>query len=160
MLREFKSVCDRYPYYWNYSKVWKQHALPNLPLYEVAQKWNIRVTCIPASRDTSDCLYLSWKNQIILTSTEEIVFFNALSKVALEKLEYDCLKPCEQEIIAELSAQALHRMVGTKQYPCFGNSYGIIERYADMLNQTTVSAVRKYLPHAERVITLILSQRR
>lgn len=162
LLKNFKDVKDIYPYVWRYDRVRSfNQRIPDFPLLEVAECWNIRIDVVPGSRDTDDGMYIPWQNKIILCSSEEIVFFNALSHAAIEKLYDDmCFSTHETELVAELSAQVLYRLEGTRKYTCFGNTYGIIERCASMLSLPVVSAVRKFLPHAEQVVTLILSERR
>ena len=68
------------------------------------------------------------------------------------------LKPGQdpvQEIVAELSAQALCRIVGkTDKY--LGNSYRYIERYAEKAGMSPHSACLKVLSDTEKVLKLIL----
>ena len=58
--------------------------------------------------------------------------------------------------IAELSAQALCRMVGKKDKDTTGNSFQYIERYAKDINLSAHNACLKVLKETEKVLNLIL----
>ena len=63
-----------------------------------------------------------------------------------------------QEIVAELSALALCRLVGTSGDKFLGNSYRYIENYANEIKMSPYSAVLKVISETEKVLKLILEQ--
>ena len=132
--------------------------LPELPLQEVAQRWGIALK--PAARTSRyyGCYY-QMRNEIVLATKEESVFFHELSHVAHRRIigelkeEQDPL----QEIVAELSAQALCHIVGkTSRY--LGNSYRYIGHYAEKLAMSPLTACVEVLAEVEKVLALILGQ--
>jgi len=60
-----------------------------------------------------------------------------------------------QEIVAELSAAALCRMVG-KTTERLGNNYRYIKRYAEAISMTPHGACLKVMAETEKVLNLIL----
>ena len=104
--------------------------------------------------------YLSGSKEIALaTPGEKCIFFpRAFARrprtrlTAASKAGQDSL----QEIIAELSAQALCRMVGKQTADTTGNSYIYIERYAEKLKLNPYTACLKVMSETEKVLTLIL----
>ena len=58
--------------------------------------------------------------------------------------------------MAELSSQALCRIVGKTADTYLGNSYRYIEGYAERLNITSYTACLKVMSETEKVLTLIL----
>ncbi len=134
--------------------------LPELPLFKKAQDWNILVEATEGSLN-----YLGYFNQdankIVLASPEESVFFHELAHAAHARVRKNSpLKGGQdplQEIVAELSAQALCRLVGKTADKSAGNSYKYIKNYASKLNLSAHSACMKVLKETEQVLTLILS---
>jgi antirestriction protein ArdC len=61
-----------------------------------------------------------------------------------------------QEIVAELAAQALCKLVGKQAQDTMGNSYKYIERYAEKMKLSSYSACMKAISETEKVIQLIL----
>jgi len=61
-----------------------------------------------------------------------------------------------QEIVAELSALALCRIVGKQARDTTGNSYRYIQGYAERMKFTPTSACLKVMSETERVLNLIL----
>ena len=61
-----------------------------------------------------------------------------------------------QEIVAELSAQALARMVGKSAEDTTGNGYRYIEKYAKKGSMKVHTACLKVLAETEKVLNLIL----
>jgi hypothetical protein len=61
-----------------------------------------------------------------------------------------------QEIVAELSAAALCRMVGKSTDDLTGNSYRYIERYAKEIQMNLYRACMKVLSETEKVLKPIL----
>jgi len=102
---------------------------PDLPLMERAEEWGISVKAIPGNYSYYG-FYSSTRSQIALATPEEKVFFHELSHAAHDKVKghlksgQDAL----QEIVAELSAAALCKIVGKQSNDTSGNSYLYIER--------------------------------
>ena len=61
----------------------------------------------------------------------------------------------KQEIVAELAAETLCKVVG-KTSKHLGNSYRYIEKYAESANLTPWQACLKVIGDTEKVLTLIL----
>ena len=131
--------------------------LPDLPLLERAREWGISVRAVPG--DYRYCGYYSPKRkEITLATPEEKTFFHELSHAAHEKVKGG-LKTGQdhfQEIVAELSAQALCILVGKQANDTFGNSYKYIERYAKEAKLAPHSACLKVMTQTEKVLALIL----
>ncbi len=69
------------------------------------------------------------------------------------------LKPGQdsfQEIVAELSAVALCRIVGKQPDKTIGNSFQYIQRYAQKIKLTPHTACLKVLKETEKVLEFIL----
>ena len=131
--------------------------LADLPLIERAGEWGISVKAIPGGYHYSG--YYSSKNHLIALATkEECVFFHELAHCAHEKLLGKLNKGQNptQEIVAELAAQALCRIVGKTGDRHIGNSYQYIGVYAERLNESPHAACLKVMSDAEKVLTLIL----
>ena len=132
--------------------------LPEFPLIERAQEWGISVKAIPGNYSYLG-YYTPGRREIALATPEEKVFFHELAHAAHEKVK-GALKLGQdplQEIVAELSAQALSRMVGKRTRDTTGNSYRYIQRYAEKLSLTPQAACLKVLSETEKVLNLILS---
>lgn len=131
--------------------------LPNLPLIEKAREWDISVKAVPGNREYRG-YYSPARREIGLATPEEKTFFHELAHAAHEKVKGE-LKTGQdpiQEIVAELSAQALCRLVGKSFKETLGNSFQYIERYAKKLKQTPHTACLKILSETEQVLGLIL----
>lgn len=61
-----------------------------------------------------------------------------------------------QEIVAELSAHALCRIVGKTGEKFIGNGYTYIEKYSEKIKMSPYSACIKVLNDVEKVLSLIL----
>lgn len=131
--------------------------LPELPLLERAKEWDITVKTIsPYPKFLG--VYIPDKKEIALASPEEIVFFHELSHAAYE-MSIGKLKPgqrWDQEIIAELSAQALCCLVGKDGRDRLGNSYAYIESYAKKAGLSPFSACLKVLDDVQKVLSFLL----
>lgn len=139
---------------------YEQITLPELPLQDVAKSWGINVQAVPGSFDYYG-YYSPDKKLIALATPEEKTFFHELSHVAHEKV-LGTLKRGQdplQEIVAELSAQALCRIAGRDGAKYFGNSYQYIEDYAKKLDITPHSAVLKVISDVEKVLDLIFCKK-
>lgn len=134
--------------------------LPKLPLLEKAAEWGITVKAVPGS-DKFNGYFLSDQKLIALATPEEKTFFHELSHVAHEKILGQLKRTQDplQEIVAELSAQALCRIVGKDGDKLKGNSYKYITRYAEEIKLTPHAAVLRVVSDVEKVLKLILSEK-
>ena len=131
--------------------------LPEFPLLERAEEWNISVKAIPGNYRYYG-YFRPGSKEIALATPEETVFFHELAHAAHEKVK-GTLKPGQdplQEIVAEVSALALSRVVGKKARDTTGNSYRYIERYAEKLKLSPQAACLKVMSETEKVLNLIL----
>jgi antirestriction protein ArdC len=135
----------------------EQIEFPDLPLIEKAEEWGISVKAIPGNYRYYG-YYASGRKEIALATPEESVFFHELAHAAHEKVT-GVLKAGQdslQEIVAELSAASLCRMVGKKQENSLGNSYRYIQRYASELNLAVYNACLKVMSETEKVLNTII----
>jgi hypothetical protein len=138
----------------NYQKT----EIKSFHLIEKAEEWGLNVQAISGN---DFCWGAYNGKEIKLATPEEVVFFHELSHHA-HKLVLGELVPGQdwkQEIVAELSAEALSRIVGLKQETT-GNSYKYIERYAVEAGLTPVTACLQVLSDTEKVLKLILQEDR
>lgn len=131
--------------------------IQQFPLIEKAQEWGLNVTAVSGN----NYFWGSYDGkEITLATQEESVFFHELSHHA-HSLVIGELKPGQdwkQEIVAELSAEALCRIVGIQQETT-GNSYRYIEHYAKEARLTPVVACLQVLNEVEQVLNLILGKK-
>jgi hypothetical protein len=133
--------------------------LPDLPLLERAKELGITVSTISPHPKFLGA-YLFDVKEIVIATPEEIVFFHELSHAAYE-LCIGKLKPgqnWDQEIIAELSAQALCHLIGKRPNNNLGNTYKYIESYAEKAGYKPVSACLKVIDDVERILNFILGR--
>ncbi len=137
---------------------YEQIELPDLPLIERAQEWEISVKAIPGNYRYQG-YYSSRAKEIALATPEEKTFFHELSHAAHAKIKGKIKGGQDpmQEIIAELSAQVLCRMVGKQLADTTGNSYRYIEKYAGRLKMNPYTACLKVMSETEKVLNLILN---
>lgn len=104
--------------------------LPEFNLIEKAHEWGISVKAVPGNYRFYGYFSKS-NNEIGLASEEESIFFHELSHAAHSRIEKDFnnIKPWKKEIVAELSAAVLCRLVG-KTSIYIGNNYQYISHYA------------------------------
>jgi antirestriction protein ArdC len=130
--------------------------LPQLPLMKVAQEWGISVKAIPGNYHYSG--YFSQdRREIALASKEESVFFHELAHAAHQRILGELKKgqDWKQEIVAELAAATLSKIVGkTSKY--LGNSYRYIEGYAKSANLTPWQGCLKVISDTDKVLNLIM----
>jgi len=130
--------------------------LPELPLMEVAQEWGISIKAIPGNYR-----YLGYfsqdRKQIALATKEESVFFHELSHAAHQRVlgELKQGQDWKQEIVAELAASALCKIVG-KTFNYLGNHYRYIEAYAKGANLTPWQFFLNVTGTTEKVLNLII----
>ncbi len=123
---------------------------------ERAREWGVSVKAIPG-----DYRYYGYfaqdKQEIALATPEEKTFFHELAHAGLERIKGK-LTPGQdpfQEIIAELSAQTLCRLVGKSGEKHFGNSARYISSYAEKVGITPHAACLKVLSDTEKVLNQI-----
>ncbi len=136
---------------------YQQIELPQLPLMERAEQWGISVKAIPGNYFYKG-YYSPERKEIALATEVECTFFHEISHCAHEKIK-GALKNGQdplQEIVAELSAQVLCRIVGKSGEKYLGNSYRYIEGYAERLNISAYSACIRVMNETEQVLNLIL----
>lgn len=130
--------------------------LPELSLIDRARKWGISVKAVPGNHRFYG--YFSQKSmEIALASKEETVFFHELSHAAHARAvkDFDRIPTWRKEIVAELSAAVLCRLVGkTSKY--LGNNYQYVRHYAKKANLTPVKACLMVMGNVESVLNLIL----
>ena len=138
---------------------YRQIELPELPLLEKAEEWGISVKAIPGNG-----LYRGYfapqRREIGLATPEEKTFFHELAHAGHEKVKGQ-LRPGQnplQEVVAELAAQALCRMVGKRTQDTTGNSFQYIERYAKKAGMTPHGAAVKVLGETEKTLSIILEK--
>jgi hypothetical protein len=131
--------------------------LPDLPLIERAEEWGISLKAIPGNYSFKGS-YSPKRKEIALATEHECVFFHELAHCAHEKVNGGLKRGQDpiQEIVAELSAQALCRIVGKTGDKYLGNSYRYIEGYAERIGITPFSACLKVMSETEKVLNLIL----
>jgi len=135
---------------------YEQTGIKEFPLMDKAKEWGLSVSAVGENG-----IYWGAYNgrEIKLATKEESVFFHELAHHA-HKLVIGELKPGQhwkQEIVAELSAEALCRIVGLKKETT-GNSYRYIENYAKKAGLNPVMACLQVLNETEKVLKLILEE--
>lgn len=135
--------------------------LPRFALIERAEEWGISVKAIPGNYRYYGYFSLQRK-EIALATPEELTFFHELAHAGHERLNGG-LKEGEdplQEVIAELAALSLCRLVGKTCDRHLGNSFRYIEHYAKTLNISPHTACLRVLSETEQVLQLILGKER
>lgn len=132
--------------------------LPRFPLIDRAKAWGISVRAIPGNYRYYG-YYSAGRKEIALATKDESVFFHELAHCAHEILNGRLKNGQDplQEIVAQLSAECLCRLVGKTADRFIGTSYRYIERYAEQLKLSPFSACTKVLNDVERVLNLILN---
>jgi hypothetical protein len=131
--------------------------LPSFPLIERAKSFGVSVKAVPGNYRFHG-YYSMDRKEIVLATPEETTFLHELSHVAHEKVSGK-LKGGQnpsQEIVAELSAAALCRLVGKQGNNTIGNSYRYIEKYAEKIKMSPYKACLKVMSETEKVLNLIL----
>lgn len=128
-----------------------------LPLMNRAKEWGITVKALPTNNQFYG-FFAPDANVIGLATPNEKTFFHELAHAAHLKVLGELKNGQDplQEIVAELSAAALCRMVGKSSDDTTGNSYRYIERYAEKLDLSPHRACMKVLSETEKVLALIL----
>ncbi len=131
--------------------------LPQFPLIEKAKALGVTIHAIPGNHSHFG-YYDPKKKLIALASPEEKTFFHELCHLADHKLKgkIETKQDPIQEITAELSAQALCRIIGKDGDKNFGNSYKYIENYAKELNITPYNAILRVITDVEVILRYLL----
>ena len=135
---------------------YEQIELPDLKLMEKAKEWDISVKAVPGNYRYYG-YYSQNRKEIALASKEETVFFHELAHAAHSRIikDFDKAQVWKKEIVAELSAAALCKMVG-KNSRYLGSNYKYIEHYAKKEKLSPVQACLKVIQDVEKVLGLIL----
>jgi len=131
--------------------------LPDLPLIERAVEWGINVKAVPGNLEWYG-YFSPARKEIGLATPSLKTYLHELSHAA-DHIIKGKLKPSQdplQEVTAELSAQALCRLVGKSMDDTTGNSYRYIKRYAEKIKITPVKACLRVLSDVEKILNLIL----
>ncbi len=136
----------------NYTKT----VINSFHLIDRAKEWGLNVQAVSGNEK----YWGSYGgNSIKLATPEEAVFFHELSHHA-HKLVSGELKQGQdwkQEVVAELSAEALTRILGLTRETT-GNSYRYIESYAAQAGLSPVAACLQVLSDTEKVLKMILQE--
>ncbi len=137
----------------------KELAIPEFPLMERAREWNIQVTGFDGHLGAYG-VYSGDEKTIYLATAEETIFFHELSHAAYEKAigKFKEERLWAEEIVAELSAQALCILVGKRANDTLGNSYRYVERFAKAAGLSPITACLKVIDDVEKVLSLILGK--
>jgi hypothetical protein len=136
---------------------YQQIEVPDLPLLERAEQWGISVKAIPGNYKYQG-YYSSSRKEIALATKDESIFFHELAHVGHEKVKGSIKSGQDpfQEIVAELSAQTLCRLVGRATKNTLGNSYQYISGYAKKLHLSPYAACMKVMADTEKVLNLVI----
>lgn len=135
--------------------------LPRFALMEKAEEWGISVKAIPGNYRYYGYFSLQRK-EIALATPEEMTFFHELAHAGHEKLDKGFKEGEDplQEVVAELSALALCRLVGKTGDKHLGNSFRYIEHYAKTLKISPHTACLRVLSETEQVLNLLLGNKK
>jgi hypothetical protein len=131
--------------------------VPELPLMDRARDWGICIKAVPGNYRYYG-YYSSGRKEIALATSQECVFFHELAHAGHHIIKGK-LQPGQdplQEIVAELSACALAKMVGKFIEDTTGNNFLYIKQYAEKLKMSVHSACLKVLSDTEKVLNLII----
>lgn len=131
--------------------------LPELPLLDRAKELGVSVKAVPGNYRYYG-YYAPDRKEIGLATPAEKTLFHEMAHAADHILKGK-MKPGQdpfQEITAELSAQALARIVGRNIEDTTGNSHRYIKGYAEKINMSPHKACLKVLSDTEKVLNLIL----
>jgi hypothetical protein len=132
--------------------------LPNIPLMDKAKEWGINVKAIPGNYSYYG-YFSNQRNEIAMATEEESVFFHELAHASHARIRNrdgnQQSKTWEKEIVAELSAATLCRIVG-KTSKHLGNSYRYIRHYSKKAGLTPIKGILSVLATVEQVLSQIL----
>jgi antirestriction protein ArdC len=131
---------------------YKKLELPLLPLMERAREWGLSVKAVPGNYHYHG-YFSQEKHEIGLASKDEAVFFHELGHAAHHRLVGDLrtVPPWEKEVVAELAAAALCRIVG-KESNYLGTSFQYLKHYAEQEGLSPVKACLKVINQTEAVL--------
>jgi len=137
---------------------YQQLELPALPLMERAKEWGLTVKAVPGNYEYHG-YFCQDKQEIGLASKDEAVFFHELAHYAHHRIVGDLrtVSPWEKEVVAELAAAALCKIVG-KDSRYLGASYQYVKHYAEQEGLSPVKACLSVINQTEAVLALILKQ--
>ncbi len=133
--------------------------VPELPLLKRASEWGISVKAVAGSSYFYGA-YAQSRKEIVLASPEESVFFHELCHSAHHRIMGN-LTPGQdwrQEIVAELGAIVLCKLIGKEPDKALGNGYRYITHYAVKAKLSPYAAALRVLSDTEQVLGIILSQ--
>jgi antirestriction protein ArdC len=135
---------------------YEQIELPPLPLIERAKEWGLSVKAVPGNYQYHG-YFCQDKQEIGLASKDEAVFFHELAHAAHQRIAGDLrtVPPWEKEVVAELAAAALCKIVG-KNSKYLGTSYQYIRHYAEQEGLSPVKACLRVINQTEAVLSVIL----
>jgi hypothetical protein len=131
--------------------------LPEFPLMDRARDWGISIKAVPGNYRYFG-YYSSGRKEIALATNQECVFFHELAHAGHHIIKGK-LQPGQdplQEIVAELCACALAKMVGKSIVDTTGSNFQYIKQYAEQLKMDVHSACLKVLSDTEKVLNLII----
>jgi len=131
--------------------------LPEFPLMDRARDWGISIKAVPGNYRYFG-YYSSGRKEIALATNQECVFFHELAHAGHHIIKGK-LQPGQdplQEIVAELCACALAKMVGKSLVDTTGSNFQYIKQYAEQLKMDVHSACLKVLSDTEKVLNLII----
>ena len=133
--------------------------LPEFNLIEKAHEWGISVKAIPGNYRFYG-YFSKTNNEIGLATEEESIFFHELAHAAHSRIETDFnnIQPWKKEIVAELSAAVLCRLVG-KTSIYIGNNYQYISHYAKEADLSPIKACLSVMNDVENILGLILENK-
>ena len=131
--------------------------LPEVPLLQRAEDFGISVKAMPGNYRYFGYFSIDRK-EIAIATSQEVVFFHELCHFSHSIIKGGLKRGQDplQEIVAELSAQALAIMVGRSAEDTTGNSFRYIQKYAEQLGISVQAACLKVMSETEKVLDLIL----
>ena len=123
-----------------------------------AKEWGLNVKAIPGNYNYYG-YFSNDKKEIAMATEEESVFFHELAHAAHARIKNrdgnQQSKTWEKEIVAELTAATLCRIVG-KTSKHLGNSYRYIRHYSERAGLTPIKGILSVLATVEQVLSHIL----
>lgn len=133
--------------------------LPELPLMAVARDLGIEIKTAPGNSKRY-AHYSPDTDQIVLCSPEEIVFYHELSHAIHKRILGELIggQDWRQEIVAELSAEVICRLMGEKpERETIRNTYDYVSFYAESADPplTPLNACLTVLSDVEQIINYL-----
>jgi len=131
-------------------------------LLDVAKSWGISVSAVSFQGGYYG-FYRPGDDSITLCTPEEKTFFHELSHAAHHRILRERGEKVimngqdwKREIVAELSAAVLCRLVGKSDRDTAGNSFQYIESYAARANKDTLKGIAAVIADVDKVLTRIM----